>query len=55
MWAEMSYNQYNFTFSEKLETEPDFNEDVYSYYFSEKIIANNHVEKMTGVMWIGTE
>lgn len=51
MWSEMSYNQYNFTFSEKLETEPDFNEDVYSYYFSEKLIVNNYVEKQGGFVY----
>lgn len=54
MWAEMSYNQYNLTFSEKLETAPDSNEDVFSYYFSEKIIANEYVEKVTKGDLVGT-
>jgi len=56
MWSEMSYNQYKLTFSEKLENEPDFDEDVFSYYTSAKIIANHFVEKVTREKdLIGTE
>lgn len=46
----MSYNQYNLTFSERLESRPDTDEDVLSYYFSDssdKLIAVEYVEKVT--------
>lgn len=47
MWSEMSYNQPELSFSEKLETEPDFDESVFVYYPSEQFIANNYVDKVT--------
>lgn len=47
MWSEMSYNQYKLTFLERLENEPDFDENVFSYYTSARIIANHFVEKKT--------
>ena len=30
MWSEMSYNQFNLTFLERLETQPDSDEDVFA-------------------------
>ena len=54
MWNEMSYNRFNMTFLERLENTPESDEDVFSYYFSEKIIANEYVEKVTkgGLDWV---
>ena len=53
MWNEMSYNRFKLTFLERLEIMPDSDEDVFSYYFSEKIIVNEYVEKVTkgGLDW----
>lgn len=47
MWSEMSYNQFKLTFSERLEIIPDFDEYVFSYYFSERVAATEYVEKVT--------
>ncbi len=47
MWSEMSYNQFNLTFLERLETQPDSDEDVFSYYFSERMVINEYIDKVT--------
>ena len=47
MWNEMSYNKFSLTFFERLESTPDFYENMPSYYFSEKTIANKYVKKAT--------
>lgn len=54
MWNEMSYNRLNFTFSERLETEPDYDENVFLYYGSQKLIINHFITKVTkkdGLNW----
>lgn len=43
----MSYNQFNLTFLERLETQPDSDEDVFSYYFSERMVINEYIDKVT--------
>lgn len=47
MWSEMSYNRFNLTFLEKLENAPDSDEDVFSYYFSERMVVNEYIDKVT--------
>lgn len=47
VWSEMSYNQFNLTFLERLETQPDSDEDVFSYYFSERMVINEYIDKVT--------
>lgn len=47
MWAEMSYNKCELTFSEKLEIEPEFEESVFSYYFSEVVFVADYLKRLT--------
>jgi len=48
MWDEMSYNKYNFTFLEKLESEPDFDDKNVSLYSPfGKLAVIQYVEKVT--------
>lgn len=48
MWDEMSYNKYDFTFLEKLKSEPDFDDKNVSLYNpSGKLAVIQYIEKAT--------